>query len=151
MTYRQRQVRKRRGRSRVGRRALLAFGVLTALGLIGVASVVGWIISVANDAPDITQLKPIDKGASSVVFAADGRSAIGIEAAAETYFGKHAKNLSLDQSALLAGLPQAPSQYNPFRNPNAALNRRNEVLNAMASEGYVTRPQAIAAANKPLG
>ena len=80
-----------------------------------------------------------------------GRSAIGIEAAAETYFGTHAKDLSLDQSALLAGLPQAPSQYNPFRNPNAALQRRNEVLNAMAKEGYITPAQGIAAANKPLG
>ena len=50
-----------------------------------------------------------------------GRTAIGVEAAAVTFFNKHAKDLKLDQSALLAGLPQAPSEYNPFRNPQAAL------------------------------
>src|SRR3954469_130736 len=46
-----------------------------------------------------------------------GRTAIGIEAAAETFFNKHAKDLTLDESALLAGMPQAPSRYNPFHNP----------------------------------
>ena len=51
----------------------------------------------------------------------DGRTAIGIEAAAETFFNKHARELTLPEAALLAGLPQAPSQYNPFRNPRAAL------------------------------
>ena len=50
-----------------------------------------------------------------------GRTAIGVEAAAVTFFDKHAKDLKLYQSALLAGLPQAPSEYNPFRNPQAAL------------------------------
>ncbi len=272
MTHRQRQVRKRRGKSSGGRRILLAFGVLTAIGLLALASLIGYIISVANSAPDLRDLKPVDKGASSVVYAADGsrlgyvqsdeirtpiewsdmpptirqatvaiedrrfyehggvdipgiaraalkdifagkplqggstitqqlvrqlyltnpkrdlsrkireadmanqlesmhsktwilwqylndvpygtvggRSAIGIEAAAETYFGKHAKDLTLTQSALLAGLPQAPSQYNPFHSPGAALSRRNEVLNAMAKSGYITRAQAIEAARKPLG
>ena len=63
-----------------------------------------------------------------------GRTAIGVEAAAVTFFDKHAKNLTLDESALLAGLPQAPSQYNPFRNPEAAIGRRNEVLRQMADE-----------------
>jgi len=57
-----------------------------------------------------------------------GRTAIGIEAAAQTYFSKHAKNLTLAESALLAGLPQAPSQYNPFRAPGPATARRNAVL-----------------------
>ena len=50
-----------------------------------------------------------------------GRTAIGVEAAAVTFFDKHADELTLPESALLAGLPQAPSQYNPFRNPGAAL------------------------------
>ena len=49
-----------------------------------------------------------------------GRTAIGVEAAAVTFFDKHVKGLRLYQSALLAGLPQAPSEYNPFRNPEAA-------------------------------
>jgi penicillin-binding protein 1A len=58
----------------------------------------------------------------------DGRTAIGVEAAAETYFSKHANDLTLNEAALLAGLPQAPSEFNPFRNPTAALERRNKVL-----------------------
>ena len=49
-----------------------------------------------------------------------GRTAIGVEAAAVTFFNKHARRLRLYQAALLAGLPQAPSEYNPFRNPQAA-------------------------------
>ncbi len=61
----------------------------------------------------------------------NGRTAVGAEAAADTYFAKRAKDLTLDESALLAGLPQAPSQYNPFRNTEAALARRNHVLQRM--------------------
>jgi penicillin-binding protein 1A len=61
----------------------------------------------------------------------NGRTAVGVEAAAETYFAKHAKDLDLAESALLSGLPQAPSQYNPFRNPEAAITRRNQVLQQM--------------------
>ena len=67
-----------------------------------------------------------------------GRTAIGVEAAAVTFFSKHARDLELHESALLAGLPQAPSQYNPFRNPQAALERRNEVLEQMAENGFIT-------------
>jgi penicillin-binding protein 1A len=80
-----------------------------------------------------------------------GRTAIGIEAAAQTYFSKHARNLDLAESALVAGLPQAPSQYNPFRNPTAALERRNEVLQKMADNGFVTITEAEDAASAPLG
>jgi len=80
-----------------------------------------------------------------------GRTAIGVEAAAITFFSKHARELDLADSALLAGLPQAPSQYNPFRNPTAALERRNEVLSQMAENGFVTRAEAAAASEQPLG
>jgi penicillin-binding protein 1A len=80
-----------------------------------------------------------------------GRTAIGVEAAAVTFFNKHAKNLKLYQSALLAGLPQAPSEYNPFRNPQAALERRNEVLRQMASNGYITQAEAGRAQQRALG
>ncbi len=52
-----------------------------------------------------------------------GNHAYGIEAAAQTYFSKHARDLNLAESALLAGLPQAPSVYDPFKNPRAALAR----------------------------
>ena len=80
-----------------------------------------------------------------------GRTAIGIEAAAVTFFNKHAKKLRLYQAALLAGLPQAPSEYNPFRNPQAALNRRNEVLRKMAENGYITQAEATRASQRGLG
>ena len=72
----------------------------------------------------------------------EGRTAIGIEAAAETFFNKHARDLTLPEAALLAGLPQAPSQYNPFRNPRAALQRRAEVLRNMAKNDFITQAQA---------
>ncbi len=67
----------------------------------------------------------------------EGETAVGVEAAAQTYFGKPAKDLNLRESALIAGLPQAPSEYNPFLDPQAALNRRNDVLAAMRDEGYI--------------
>jgi penicillin-binding protein 1A len=67
----------------------------------------------------------------------EGETAVGVEAAAQTYFGKPAKDLNLNESALIAGLPQAPSEYNPFLDPHAALQRRNEVLAAMHEQGYI--------------
>ena len=80
-----------------------------------------------------------------------GRTAIGVEAAAVTFFNKHAKGLRLYQSALLAGLPQAPSEYNPFRNPEAALARRNEVLRQMVKNGYITPAEGERASQRGLG
>src|SRR6185312_9038740 len=65
----------------------------------------------------------------------NGRSAIGVEAASEIYFSKHADELTLPEAALLAGLPQAPSDYSPFQNSAAALSRRNEVLQKMFTNG----------------
>src|SRR4051794_19732117 len=271
MTYRQRQARRRRGRGSGRKRVGLFFALLIAILLLGVLSAVGWVIAVAASAPDIKDLKPIDKGALSSIYAADGsrlgyvqsdqirtpiqwndmplavrqatvaiedkrfyqhggvdfegivragiknitsgktvqggstitqqlvralyikdpkrdlkrkireakmadelesqhskqwilreylnnvpygtvngQTSIGIEAAAITYFSKHAKHLSLSQSALLAGLPQAPSQYNPLLNPQAAIARRNEVLRAMRSSGYITPAQAQLAMQRPL-
>lgn len=70
-----------------------------------------------------------------------GGAAYGIEEAAKTYFGKNAKDLSLDEAALLAGLPQAPSYYSPYSNPEAALKRRNEVLKAMYGEKFIDKRQ----------
>jgi penicillin-binding protein 1A len=80
-----------------------------------------------------------------------GRTAIGVEAAAVTFFNKHASRLRLYQSALLAGLPQAPSEYNPFRNPGAALERRNEVLRQMLENGYINQAQFDRASHRGLG
>ncbi|HEX3324908.1 MAG TPA: transglycosylase domain-containing protein [Solirubrobacterales bacterium] len=68
----------------------------------------------------------------------EGETAVGAEAAAQTYFGKPAKELNLTESALIAGLPQAPSEYNPFLDPHAALQRRDEVLTALHEQDYIT-------------
>ncbi len=81
----------------------------------------------------------------------NGRTAIGAEAAAVTFFDKHASKLKLHEAALLAGLPQAPSQYNPFRNGQAAIERRNDVLEKMYENGYITRLEYEEAAAKDLG
>jgi penicillin-binding protein 1A len=70
-----------------------------------------------------------------------GNHAYGVEAAAQTYFSRHASELTLLQSSLLAGLPQAPSVYDPFHNPRAALARRHEVLRALLRNGGITQPQ----------
>ena len=81
----------------------------------------------------------------------NGRTSIGAEAAAVTFFDKHASKLKLHEAALLAGLPQAPSQYNPFRNGQAAIERRNDVLEKMYENGYITRLEYEEAAAKDLG
>ncbi len=270
MTYRQRKSRRRR-RGGVRSRVLLALGVLATIAVIGVLSLAGYVLAIASTAPDLSELKPADKGQISVVYAADGsrlgfvqsdilrrvipwsevpvdlrratvaiederfykhkgvdvnaivragiknlesgetvqggstitqqlvralyikdpkrnfarkireaklaseleekhskswvlhsylnsvpygtvqgRTAIGAEAAAVTFFDKHAKNLNLEESALLAGLTQAPSEYNPFRNPQAAIERRNEVLKKMLDNGYITDAEYQEAASAPL-
>ncbi|MFL5913231.1 MAG: transglycosylase domain-containing protein [Gaiellaceae bacterium] len=74
-----------------------------------------------------------------------GNHAYGIEAAAETYFSEPARALTLDQAALLAGLPQAPSIYDPFVRPDDALARRDEVLHAMLVNEDITTEQYLAA------
>jgi penicillin-binding protein 1A len=66
-----------------------------------------------------------------------GDTAVGVEAASQVYFNKHVSDLNVRESALLAGLPQAPSQYNPFINPERSTVRRNLVLNAMREQGYL--------------
>jgi len=81
----------------------------------------------------------------------DGRTAIGVQAAAETYFSKPVSELNLAESALLAGLPQAPSEYNPFLNPKAALHRRNEVLQAMREQRYLNQSDYEQALQSGLG
>jgi penicillin-binding protein 1A len=80
-----------------------------------------------------------------------GNHAYGIEAAAQTYFSRRARTLTLDQSALLAGLPQAPSVFDPIHRPLDALERRDEVLRAMLENGGLTRRQfASAIADRDL-
>lgn len=79
-----------------------------------------------------------------------GQTALGVQAVARIFFAKPASQLNLQQAALLAGLPQAPSQYNPFLDPTAARRRRNEVLRKMAELHYITAAQAQAAEAAPL-
>src|SRR5918999_77163 len=81
----------------------------------------------------------------------NGRTAMGVQAASKIYFSKPVWKLTLARAALLAGLPQAPSQYNPFLNPRAATARRNEVLDKMADLGYINRSRALELQQRGLG
>ncbi|MCX8163835.1 MAG: PBP1A family penicillin-binding protein [Aquificaceae bacterium] len=89
-----------------------------------------------------------------------GQGAYGVEAASRTYFGKSVKELTLDEAALLAGLPKAPTRYNPFRNPERVKERRDYVLMRMHENGYlseedyrrfVERPIRVRAENRYYG
>ena len=79
-----------------------------------------------------------------------GHGATGIEAAAHTYFATDAKHLTLAQSALLASLPNHPSDLDPLRHPDAAKQRQTQVLQAMVGVGDITQQQAAAAGAEPL-
>lgn len=79
-----------------------------------------------------------------------GANAYGVEAAARTYFGKHAAELTLAESALIAGLPQAPSGYNPLRNPDAAKTRQLHVLNRLRELAWVSEDDYSKAVAQPL-
>ena len=79
-----------------------------------------------------------------------GHGAYGYEAASEYYFSKPARQLTLEEAALLAGLPKAPQYYSPINHPDRALKRRNLVLNAMLEDGKITAAQAEEAKNKPI-
>jgi penicillin-binding protein 1A len=280
MSRRERQRRRRRNKGGPARPLLLAFGVLTLFAALGVLGAVGWVVSVATSGPSLDTIKPVDQGAPSVVFSADGhrlgfiasdtlrtpltgsqipevlrdatvaiedrrfydhkgvdfegvvraavknleskddvqggstltmqlirnlytkdtvrtgvegykrkireaklaeeledkhpglrgkrwildqylnnvpygtvggQSAIGVGAAARVFFDKPPSKLTLAQAALLAGLPQAPSLYNPFFDADRARARRNEVLRDMAEQGYVTQAAAAKAIKAPLG
>ena len=80
-----------------------------------------------------------------------GQTAIGVGAAAEVFFSKPVWTLNLSQLALIAGLPQAPSQYNPFLHPGLARKRRGDVLRAMLAAHYINAKQFARANRQPLG
>jgi penicillin-binding protein 1A len=80
-----------------------------------------------------------------------GQTAVGAAAAARVFFNKPVEELTLSEAALLAGLPQAPSLYNPFRDPKAATERRSRVLQRMAGLGMISREEAAAAERSRLG
>lgn len=79
-----------------------------------------------------------------------GGMAYGVEAAAQTYFGKEVSDLDLAECALIAGLPQAPASYNPFTDPEAASKRQAIVLGLMLEDGYITAEQRDLAENERL-
>ncbi len=79
-----------------------------------------------------------------------GNRAYGIAAAAETYFGKSYNELNIAEIALLASLPKAPSKFNPFKNPEVALKRRNIVLQKMLEERFINKEQYQNAIKEPL-
>jgi penicillin-binding protein 1A len=79
-----------------------------------------------------------------------GANAYGVEAGAETYFGKQAKDLTIGEAALLAGVPKAPSEYSPTSNPVRAKERRDLVLDLMAKNGFATEAEVDAAKAKPI-
>ena len=281
MSRRARQLRRRRSKSGPTRAVVVLLGAAVAIGVLAVAGSIGYIVSVAGSAPDIAELKPVDQGATSVVYASDGKTrlgfvqgdtlrtpipaaampqsvrdatvaiedrrffkhngvdfegivraamknvssgstvqggstltmqlvrnlysgnraregvagykrkireaklaseledrhpgtrgkrwiltqylnnvpygtvggqtAVGIQSASRVFFGKPASRLTLAEAALLAGLPQAPSQYNPFLDPAAARERRSEVLDQMRRSGYITAEEQAEANAAPLG
>ena len=79
-----------------------------------------------------------------------GANAYGVEAGAETYFGKQAKDLTIGEAALLAGVPKAPTEYSPLNNPIRAKERRDLVLDLMARHGFATQAEVDAAKAKPI-
>jgi len=79
-----------------------------------------------------------------------GHGAYGVEAAAQEYFSKHVEDLSLAESAILAGIPKAPSRYSPYLNPQRAKERQAYVLRRMAEVGFISKKDETAALNQPL-
>jgi penicillin-binding protein 1A len=79
-----------------------------------------------------------------------GKGAYGIEAAAQTYFNKNASYMSLDECALLVGILKSPANYDPVENPDAALKRRNLVLNEMAEAGFITAERFQLVSKDPI-
>src|SRR5207248_9802043 len=79
-----------------------------------------------------------------------GHGAYGFEAASEYYFSKPARQLRLEEAALLAGLPKSPSYYSSINHPDHALKRRNLVINSMLGGGRMTTQRADEARKKPL-
>ena len=79
-----------------------------------------------------------------------GHSCFGIKSASEFYFGKSPANLSLADSAILAGLVKSPNNYSPFKNPERCAKRKESVLNAMLRNGHITAEEKAEAINEPL-
>jgi penicillin-binding protein 1A len=81
----------------------------------------------------------------------NGRTSVGVEAASQVYFSKPVTELNLAEAATIAGLPQSPSEYNPLQNPRSALDRRNNVLDEMAEQDYISHTESEETKAQPLG
>ncbi len=79
-----------------------------------------------------------------------GHGAYGVQAAASLYFGKDVADLTLEESAMIAGIFRGPGVYSPYSNPKVTLNRRNHVFNRLAAEGYIGRDEGEAAKRLPM-
>jgi penicillin-binding protein 1A len=79
-----------------------------------------------------------------------GQGAYGVEAASRIYFGKSVKELTVDEAAVLAGLPKAPTRYNPFRNPEGVKDRRDYVLGRMLEDGHISEAEYRSLVQRPL-
>lgn len=95
----------------------------------------------------LTKTEILERYLNQVYF---GQGAYGVEMAARVYFGKHAKDLTLAESAMLAGLIRAPSLYSPHQNPELAKTQQRIVLQRMTDLRYITREQAINAFERPI-
>jgi penicillin-binding protein 1A len=94
-----------------------------------------------------TKKRILEKYLNTIYF---GHSCYGVETASEVFFGKRAKDLTLAESALLAGLIRSPNYYSPYADPDRALQRRAVVLKKMVESGYITQTEANAANNEPI-
>jgi penicillin-binding protein 1A len=79
-----------------------------------------------------------------------GHGAYGVQAAASLFFGKDVADLTLEESAMIAGIFQGPSKFSPYNNPTGTLNRRNHVFNRLVAEGYLSRTEGAAAKRLPM-
>ena len=79
-----------------------------------------------------------------------GHNAFGIRSAANTFFGKSPKDLNIEESALMAGVVNAPTRFSPIRNPERSMERRNRVLKKMAENGYITKDQCDSISQIPI-
>ncbi|MFH2019288.1 MAG: transglycosylase domain-containing protein [bacterium] len=143
-----------------------AYKTLTGQRLEGGSTITQQLVKVALLSPERTVSRKIKEAVlallTEILYSKDqilemylnhipyGGTSYGIEAAAHRFFNKDARNLSLEEAALLAGLPQAPSRYSPFGNPDSAKNRQAQVLDAMVQEKYLTTEAALAAKNQTL-
>lgn len=96
---------------------------------------------------NFTKDQIIEMYANQVYF---GHGAYGVEAAARLYFGKHAKELAVEEAAVIAGMIRLPLYYSPFQNPQNTISRRNHVLRRLLERGYINNAEYAVAREKPL-